>query len=275
MLWNDSEMSPDSRGPDFIQSLARGLDILEFLGENGGEASVADVAEHTGLNRATARRLLITLEQLGYLSRTSRSYQLTPRVLQLGYRYLAGVGISDLVSKNLDELAASLGEAVSLTVRDGDEIVYVARARLDKVMTIALSVGARLPVWTTSMGRVLLSSLGNQEIRELYAHSREPQPATAHTKTSLEDVLSEVNGVRGSGFCLVDQELEWGLRSVAVPVLRSGEVFAALNVATANVSEQLADTRDRVLPALQKTAREISNILQATPLHLHPVAGER
>lgn len=268
-------MSPDSRGPDFIQSLARGLDILEFLGENGGEASVADVAEHTGLNRATARRLLITLEQLGYLSRTSRTYQLTPRVLQLGYRYLAGLEISDLVSKHLDALASSLGEAVSLTVRDGDEIVYAARARLDKVMTIALSVGARLPVWTTSMGRVLLSRLDDQEIRELYRSSREPQPATPHTKTSIEDVLNEVNEVRGSGFCLVDQELEWGLRSVAVPVLRSGEPFAALNVATANVAEQLSDTRDRVLPALKKTAGEISDILQATPPHLHPVVAER
>lgn len=266
-------MSSDSRGPDFIQSLARGLEILEFLGDTGGEASIADVAEHTGLNRATARRLLLTLDQLGYLAHIRRNYRLTPRALQLGYRYLAGLGISDLVADHLDDLAAKLGEAVSLSVRDGDEIVYVARARLEKVMTVALSVGARLPVWTTSMGRVLLSELSDEKIRELYGSTRALGASTARTKTAIEDIIAEVAQVRQRGYGLVDQELEWGLRSVAVPVLRSGGVFSALNVATANVSEDTEQTTERVLPALRETAEALSQILQTAPPHLRPITA--
>jgi IclR family pca regulon transcriptional regulator len=263
-------MSSVQKSPDFIQSLARGLDILELFGEAGGEVSVAEAAEHAGLNRATARRLLLTLVEVGYLRRTGRTFQLSPKVLQLGYRYLAGLGISDLLSEQLDALATTLGEAVSLTVRDGPEIVYVARARLEKVMTVALSVGARLPVWTTSMGRVLLSAQSNDDVRALFAASGPPHAATTFTKTSADEILIELETVRNEGYCLVDQELEWGLRSIAVPVMRSGRIFAALNVATANASEALAETRNRLLPALQVTATEIAKILQAAPLHTLP-----
>lgn len=258
-------MSSDARGPDFIQSLARGLEIMEFLGRHRGEGSVAEVSQQTGLNRATARRLLLTLEELGYVRRTARSYELTARVLELGYRFIAGLGISDLVAEHLDSLAAELGEAVSLTVRDGDSIVYVARARLDKVMTVALSVGARLPVWNTSMGRVLLSSLPDKEIRELYQRSDVIAASTARTKKSVEDIMREVQSARDEGYCLVDQELEWGLRSVAVPVLRGGRVVAALNVATANVYEETPATLERVLGSLARVATEISQILGAAP----------
>lgn len=258
-------MSSDARGPDFIQSLARGLEIMEFLGHHSGEASVAEVSEQTGLNRATARRLLLTLEELGYVRRTARSYQLTARVLELGYRYIAGLGISDLVSENLDALAAELGEAVSLTVRDGDSIVYVARARLDKVMTVALSVGARLPVWNTSMGRVLLSSLSDGDIRELHRQADWIGTGTPRTKKSAEDIVREVHLARENGHCLVDQELEWGLRSVAVPVFRGGVVVAALNVATANVFEETSATLGRVLAPLTQVSTEISRVLASAP----------
>lgn len=258
-------MSVDSRGPDFIQSLARGLEILEFLGNHSGEASVAEVSEHTGLNRATARRLLLTLEELGYVRRLARSYQLTARVLELGYRYIAGLGISDVVAEHVDSLAAQLAEAVSLTVRDGDSIVYVARARLDKVMTVALSVGARLPVWNTSMGRVLLSELPDDEIQQLHTRSAPIVASTPRTKTSLKDIIQEIQIVRDEGFCLVDQELEWGLRSVAVPIFRGEHVVAALNVATANVFEEASVTLERVLMPLREVASEISHVLSATP----------
>jgi len=265
-------MTADQKSPDFIQSLARGLEILELIGQRDGEVSVAEVADHTGLNRATARRLLLTLVDVGYLRRTGRTFRLAPKVLQLGYRYLAGLGISDLVSEQLDALAAKLGEAVSLTVRDGSEIVYVARARLDKVMTVALSVGARLPAWTTSMGRVVLSALTDEEVRALYEESGPPHASTTFTKTALDDIVAELHTVRREGYCLVDQELEWGLRSIAVPVMRGGRIFAALNVATANASEALDATRGRLLPALTRTAAEISEIVQAAPLHTLPKA---
>ena len=123
------------------------------------------------------------------------------------------------------------------------------------------------------MGRVLLSVLADEEIRQLYGTTRIIAAATERTKTSLDDVIAELARVRQDGWCLVDQELEWGLRSVAVPVMRSGRVFAALNVATANVAESPVETRERVLPALLATAATISEILQATPPHLHPVVG--
>lgn len=255
----------NANASDFVQSLARGLQVLELIGQLDGTVTVSEVSERTGLNRATARRMLVTLERMGFLVQRGRNYFLTPRVMQLGYSYLSNLGIGDLVSGQLNELSQKLGEAASLTVLDGDQIFYLARAKTNKVMTIALNVGARLPAWNTSMGRVLLASLSDEQIHNLYVNSEKLISRTPNTIVLFDALMQEITSVRENAYSLVDQELELGLRSVAVAVNRQDKVVAAINVATANVAESKTDTVGRMLPELQQTAIEISKLLEASP----------
>ncbi len=250
---------------DYIQSLGRGLAVLEILGRGSASVTVQHVADEAGVNRATARRLLTTLETLGYVSRDGREFRLTAKVLGLGYSYLSALGVSDILSGVLKSLSNDLGEAVSVTIRDGDHIVYVARQSPDKVMTVSLSLGARLPVWNTSMGRMLLTALTEDDIRNLWQGSPPLRAATPRTITSLEDILRVVDGARESGWVMVDQELEWGLRSIAVPLRRNGKIVAALNAATANVGEDALSTRERMLPALLDAARRAEEVWRMLP----------
>jgi IclR family transcriptional regulator, pca regulon regulatory protein len=261
-------VSEDSLPPpsgDYIQSLGRGLTVLEILGRGSASVTVGHVAEEAGVNRATARRLLTTLETLGYVIREGREFRLTPKVLGLGYSYLSALGVSDILSGVLRTLSQSLGEAVSVTIRDKDQIVYVARQSPDRVMTVSLTLGARLPVWNTSMGRVLLTALTDEEIRNLWQESGPLRAFTPRTLTSLEEIIAVVGEARNNGWVMVDQELEWGLRSVAVPLKRSGRIVAALNAATANVGEDPAETRKRMLPALNSAALEAEEVWRMLP----------
>lgn len=254
-----------SKSSDYVQSLARGLEILEVTAANEGEISIAEASEQTGLNRAIVRRLLLTLEAIGYLEKKGRNFKLAPKSMQLGYKYLASVGINELVSDELDKLAENLGEAVSLTVLDGHEIVYLARANINKVMTIALRVGARLPVWNTSMGRVLLAQQPDDEIAELLKNNPPTQQLTPFTITSWPELSKEIESVRKNSYSVVDQELEIGLRSVAVQVKRNEETVAALNVATANISESIDATVNRVLAQLDECSKKLTEILESAP----------
>lgn len=255
---------PHTQG-DFVQSLARGLELLRLVGASGGFLSVAEAADKTGLNPATTRRLLKTLEALGYLSYAERQYRLTSQVLELGYHFLTNFGISELVSGPIEALSDSLGEAVSVTVREGAEIVYVARARPARVMTVSLGIGARLPVWHTSMGRVLLAALDAQRLDELLS-SWVPSPArTAYSIVNKDLLREEVERVRAHGWSMVDQELELGLRSLAVPLQRAGSIVAALNAATAQVGEKPEQSRERILPELLSTAETIGQLLEQVP----------
>ena len=249
------------KSPDFVQSLARGLEILEIIGKSSGAVTVAEVSEHTDINRATSRRLLLTLERMGYIKKTRNKYVLTPRVMELGFSYLSGIGISDLVAEELASGAEKISESLSLTTIDGFEIVYVARAQSKKVMTVALNVGARLPAWNTSMGRVLLSHSSDQEIEALFEASMPVEPKTKYSKTSLGGFMDEIQKVRKLGYCIVDQELELGLRSVALPILRNGECLFAVNAATANVLEPVDETLTRLLPELEHVANKITSII--------------
>ena len=260
----NSQQLPDAQG-DFVQSLARGLELLRLVGASGGALGVAEAADKTGLNRATARRLLKTLETLGYLDHSGREYRLTSRVLELGYHYLTNLGISELVSGPIEALSDLLGEAVSVTVREATDIVYVARARPARVMTVSLGIGARIPVWHTSMGRVLLAALNDDELSHLVNDSLPDAPRTSYSIVDPGQFLSEIAGVRERGFSLVNQEFELGLRSLAVPLTRAGVVVAALNVATAQVGETPEESQKRILPELQATARTIAALLEQVP----------
>jgi len=259
-----TQPAPEPSG-DYIQSLGRGLAVLEILGRSDTPVTVQDVAEEAGVNRATARRLLTTLDTLGYVSREGRTFHLTAKVLGLGYSYLSTLGVSDILAGVLKNLSESLGEAVSVTIRDRDQIVYVARQSPDRVMTVSLTLGARLPVWNTSMGRMLLTALSDDELTQLWQGSAPIQPTTPRTLTTLEAILDVVREARSAGWAMVDQELEWGLRSVAVPLNRNGRLVAALNAATANVGEDPAETQGRMVPALLDAARQAEDVWRLLP----------
>ena len=242
---------------DYVQSLGRGLEILAHLGSEDGPRMISDMSEITGINRATTRRLLTTLETLGFVARRGREFRLTSRVLGLGYTYLSQLGASEVLSDVLRGVSAELGEAISVSVREKDQIIYIARERPPRVMTVALGIGARLPVWNTSMGRVLLAALSDDELRQLWLESTPPPQATTLSLTAFQDILERVHQGRSSGWVMVDQELEWGLRSVAVPIHRAGRVVAALNAATSNVGEAHELTVQRLMPSLARGAKDV------------------
>jgi IclR family pca regulon transcriptional regulator len=249
------------RDPSFVNSLARGLQVIRAFNRERPEMTLTEVAGQTGLTRAAARRFLITLEQLGYVCTDGKRFRLAPRILELGFAYLSSIDIWNVAIPVMEALSAELGESCSASVIEGCEIVYVARVPTRRVMSVSLSLGARLPALATSMGRVLLAFLPDDKTRDRI----ETCPHCRHTQYTVSDraeLLRIVQQVRAQGWALVDQELEEGLRSIAVPLRgRSGKVVAAINV-SAHASRVSAEQMRAVhLPALQRAAAEIARSL--------------
>jgi len=215
--------------PDFVLSLARGLQVIQSFQRMTDALSVSEVASRTGLSRAAVRRILITLELLGYASHERSLYRLSPRVLQLGFSYLSSSSLESLAFPLLQHVTRVLHESSSLGVLEGDEMVYVARSATQRVMSIGLSVGSRLPAYCTSMGRVMLAALPLGEFSAFLRRAKFKRltPRTIIDKTQFSRVIERV---RADAYSIVDNELEIGLRSIAVPVRsRSGRVVAAMN----------------------------------------------
>jgi len=247
--------------PDFVLSLARGLSVIEAFGGHTEPLSVAEVAKQTGLSRAAVRRLLITLERLGYAEANGRGYCLTPGVLKLGFSYLSSASLPVLAQRELERITENTHESSSLSVRDGDEIVYVARSSTKRVMSIALSVGSRLPAYCTSMGRVLLSALAEEELTA-YLKRLNARAYTPKTITSSSALAKIIRRARSDQFALTDGELELGLRSIAVPVRnRQGQVVAAMNIGVHAARVSSKEMIQRFLPVLQESARNLSQYL--------------
>jgi IclR family pca regulon transcriptional regulator len=238
-------------------SLARGLSVIRVFGHDRSALTVADVARATGLSRAAARRCLHTLAVLGYVSNASGRYELTPAVLALGYAYLGSTTIARAAQPVLEHVSEELRESSSLAVLDGDDIVYVARAATRRILSITLSVGSRLPTACTSMGRVLLA-YADASVRADYLSRVRPARYTERTITDRQELAAEIERVRVQGYALVDQELEMGLRALAVPVRRhDGAVLAAVNI---GVHAGRADARTiqrEFLPVLRRAAATI------------------
>lgn len=246
--------SKQELGREFVESLARGLTVLTAFGEGRAEPTLTEVAKATGLARATARRALITYEHLGLVRARERTFELTPRVLELGFPPLSRISLPEIAAPHLAELAHRVHESTSLSVLSGDEIQYTARVATSRVMSVNITVGTRLPAYATSMGRVLLADLPP-------ATRRLPlplQPLTPHTLTDPEALTRLLDDVHTKGHALVDEELEEGLRSIAVPVHdRTGRVVAALNVAM-HAARHTAEGCERdILPHLRATADRI------------------
>ncbi|MBO8197032.1 helix-turn-helix domain-containing protein [Streptomyces smyrnaeus] len=263
----------DELGPDFLQSLARGLAVLAALRVPGG-MTLSQVAAATGLSRATARRLLHALRDLGYVGTGSEESRFIPlpRVLELGHAAQAGLTFERLATPHLADLVRRVHDSASIAVLDGTDIRYVARVAATRVMGVDLGVGTRLPAYAAAMGRVLLAGLPPARAADRLAHSA-PAPLTRRTLTGLPELTAAVDAVRRDGYALVDQELEDGLRSVAVPLRdRAGRVVAALNVAAHAAHRTREDLRHTVLPELRATAGRIETDLTAATEH-HPTAA--
>ena len=252
----DASVDPKRAG-HFVQSLERGLAVIRAFSAERPELTLSDVARVTGLTRAAARRFLLTLVELGYVHSDGRLFSLRPRVLELGYAYLSTLSLTDVASPHMERLVASLRESSSISVLDGDDIVYVVRVPTHRIMTVSIGVGTRFPAYATSMGRVLLAALAPGALDEYLARAR-LEPLTSRTITSTNALRTALGAVRAQGWALVDQELEDGLRSVAAPITDgSGKVTAAINLSTHASRVTLDTLRRTFLPQLQQTARRI------------------
>lgn len=257
----DRDASPRP-GDAYVQSFARGLAVIRSFSAQHPQQTLTEVAQRAGLTRAGARRILLTLETLGYVSCHGRQFSLTARILDLGFAYLSSLPLWNLAEPVMESLVAELKESCSAAVLDGTDIVYVLRVPTHKIMSITLGIGSRLPAAATSMGRVLLAELPPATLDALLRE----RPLVAHTGRTIVDRArfdQELQRVRTQGWCLVDQELEEGLVSLAVPVRdRAGRAIAAMNVSGQVLRTPPALMVERFLPRLQEAAARISQLLQ-------------
>ena len=254
-----SELRPSD---SYVQSFARGLSVIRAFGLKNREMTLSEVAERTGLTRAGARRILLTLQTLGYVGCNERRFFLMPRTLDLGYSYLSSMPLWDFAEPIMEDLVDRVHESCSICVLDGVEIVYVLRLPTRKIMTINLAIGSRLPAYCTSMGRVLLGGLPEAELDALLRKSK-PVEHTRRTVTDVERIRKIIVADRKKGWALVNQELEEGLRSVAVPIVDyNGKIIAAMNIGANATRTSEADMVKSVLPELQIAAEKINAALR-------------
>lgn len=247
---------------DFIASLAKGLRVIEAFRAERPRLSIAEVAEATGLDRATARRCLLTLHELGYADYDGKFFALTPRILRLGMGALAAMPLAQLVQPWLDQLSERIGQSTSVSILDGTEIVYLARAAQRRVMSIGLMPGSRLPAHCTSMGRVLLAALPEAQARVIVERS-DLTPRTAHSLTAPDEIMARIRQARADGHAVIDQEIEPGLRSIAVPLYdMRGQVVAALNTGVAAVQSSAEELVPLYLPALLRVQEGLRRTLR-------------
>ena len=246
----------------YVQSFARGLGVIRAFTAEAPAQTLTEVAARTGLDRAGARRILLTLAQLGYVYQEGRLFRLTARTLDLGYAYLSTTPLWNLAEPIMEELVAEVHESCSVAVLDGTEMVYILRVPTSKIMTINLGIGSRLPAWCSSMGRVLLSGLPEARIDEVLAAS-DLRPHTRHTVTDADALKRLIGEAKAQGYAIVSQELEEGLSSIAVPLLdRNGNVMAAMNISVNASRVSVAQMTRKLLPRLQAAAERINTSLR-------------
>lgn len=272
-------MAGRGTGPDFVEALARGLDILACFDAARPTMSLSQVAAASGLARPTARRLLLTLQELGFVRATSGGYELTPKVLTLGMAYIGALGLWDIARPHMEALVAQTGESSSMAQLDGSDIVYVARVSVPKIIALRVDIGTRFPAPQTSQGKVLLAALSPEQLeRTLAEPSRAGLPAyIGRTSEQLRDELTEV---RARGWAVADQELAPGVRSVAVPVRDArGDVRAAMNITVHAAETSMDRLVNGHLPLLLRTAGEVSAewaLWQSRPhIQTEQFSGER
>lgn len=249
----------------YVRSLARGLAVIRAFDGDNPRLTLSEVARVTGLTRAASRRSLLTLVELGYARTDGRLFWLGPRVLDLGYAFLSSLTLPEVARPHMEQLVATVHESCSLSVLDDEEIVYVERVPAKRIMAVAINVGTRFPAHATSMGNVLLAALP-ADAREDYLRTARLVPLTPRTVTDPNLLRTRLESVVAEGYALVDEELEQGLRAVAVPIRdRNGTVVAAMNVSTTAARRSVAATRAELLPPLYACAAEVEADLRRRP----------
>jgi IclR family transcriptional regulator, pca regulon regulatory protein len=263
---NDDPSTVESEGgADFVRTLARGLAVLKAFDQNSPAMTLSDVARKTDLSRASAGRFLKTLVTLGYASYDGRDYRLRPRVLELGTAYFSSHSFIDIANNILKDVAARAQEPCSMAVLDGTDIVYVARHTADRMMSITIPVGKRYPAHSTSMGRVLLGGLPDEDLDAALAAAEIPQ-VTPHTITDKAELRRVILQARADGYCQAESQLEIGILSIAVPVRdRDGRLIAAINMGVPASRHSLKSLRKSCLPILREAASEIEFALAHRP----------
>ncbi|CAN5309566.1 IclR family transcriptional regulator [soil metagenome] len=248
-------------GDSYVQSFARGLEVIRSFSAQSPRQTLSEVAGRTGLTRAGARRILLTLQTLGYVESDGKLFRLTARILDLGFAYLSSLPIWNLAEPVMEELVGQIKESCSAAVLDGTDIVYVLRVPTHKIMSISLGVGSRLPAYCTSMGRMLLSALPHDAMRQVLQAS-DRAARTRHTVTDMDELAARIALVRKQGWSLVDQELEEGLVSMAAPITdRTGQTVAALNISGQANRTSAKVMQETMLPPLLAAAQAISQRL--------------
>ena len=250
-------------GDSYVQSFARGLEVIRSFSTQSPRQTLTEVAGRTGLTRAGARRILLTLQTLGYVESDGKLFRLTPRMLDLGFAYLSSLPIWNLAEPVMEALVDEVKESCSAAVLDGTDIVYVLRVPTHKIMSISLGVGSRLPAYCTSMGRMLLSALPPDEMMKVLQAS-DLAARTRYTVTDMDEMATRIAQVRKQGWSLVNQELEEGLVSIAAPITdRAGQTVAALNISGQANRSSAKVMQETMLPQLIAAAQAISRMLSA------------
>ena len=252
----DTASRPDDK--EFMATLAKGLAVLGCFGRQRPAMTLSEAALAANVSRATARRILRTLAELGYVEQRGRQFSLSPNILQLGFAYLATQNWIERAVPLMKELSERVGESCSAAILQGTEVVYVARVPTRRIMSVGISVGSRLPAFHTAVGRAQLGFLDPSEIwRRL--KSLRIEPLTPSTITDLQALFDRIRDDHAQGFSIVDEELERGLRSIAVPLVsRSGRVVAAMNVSSHSHRTTRNEMREKFLPRLNDAARQLS-----------------
>jgi IclR family pca regulon transcriptional regulator len=246
------------RKADFVQSLERGLAVIRAFSNETSSLTLSEIAERTGLTRAAARRFLLTLRELGYVESDGRKFSLRPRILELGYSYLSSLPVWEIARPYLERLADQVRETTSASVLDGTDIVFVARVGTNRIMSMTLTVGSRLPAWATAMGRVLLAGLDPDALDDYFGQvSLHPlSERTITDERRLREIIAEA---AKNGWTLVDQEVEEGVRSLAVPIRSAGgRTEAALTVCSHASRVNAERVMEEFLPLVRETSEQIS-----------------
>lgn len=246
---------------DFIESLDRGLRVLELLGGGQQPMTLSDLGKAADLPRATARRILFTFERAGFVESDGKLFRLTPRVLVLASSYLASNHVVSVLQPALDKLSSEAQEISSMAILDGNDVVFIARASPTRIFSAGIDIGYRLPAFCTSVGRVLLSRLPDNELAAVLK-AMNPAPLTPFTVTDRKTLLKTIIADRAQGYSLVDREAEPGFRSISVPVRRyDGAIIAAINMGAHVDRVSASEMVERFLPLLRETAASVKSML--------------
>jgi IclR family transcriptional regulator, pca regulon regulatory protein len=251
-------MARQDTGPDFIEALARGLDVIRAFQPGQPVMTLAAVAAAAGLARPTARRMLLTLAELGYVRAADGGFELTPRVLDLGMSYVLSRGLWEVARPHMEALVAQTHESSSIAQLDGSDIVYVARVAVPKIIALAVTIGTRFPAMQTSLGKVMLAGLATDEAERVLAEPSRSGIA-ARWQPDAAQRAAELRDVRARGWSLTDEQLALGIRSVAAPLRDgSGRVIAAMNVTVHAAETPVEMLTGQYLPLLLQAAGAIS-----------------